>query len=146
MRCEPAMIAGNNQQVSASKPVLAVRPHLGEQIFAQAAGVLDRLGVGGFQLAQDDLAALRGPVIASYALSMGNKVDSIIRLISLKTTSRATRSSTSSSDLAAFAERPRTHLDVELLHVGEINLPRGLFLRRRQRDRPRRGHQPATAE
>ena len=39
--------------------VLAVRPHLGEQVFAQAAGVLDRLGVGSLPLADDDLAALR---------------------------------------------------------------------------------------
>ena len=43
------------------------------------------------------LRRFAGVVIASYTLSMGNKVESIIRLISLKTTSRARSSSTSSS-------------------------------------------------
>ena len=62
--------------------VFAVRPHLGEQVFAEAAGVLDRLGIGGLPLADDDLAAFAGVVIASYTLSSGTRAPSIIRLIS----------------------------------------------------------------
>ena len=38
--------------------IFAVRPHLSEQVFAQAPGVLDRLGVGSLPLSEDNLALL----------------------------------------------------------------------------------------
>src|SRR5262249_22722481 len=80
-----------------AEAVLPIRPHLGEQVFAQAAGVLDRLGSEVSRFRRTILRRFAEAVIASYTLSMGNRVESIIRLISLRTISRAISSSTSSS-------------------------------------------------